>query len=78
VRRIRPVDLTIGAREPRGALDADLAVGGATVRVVVAHLGLDPWERKHQISRILDHLADGEAPRPTIFMGDLNEWRPNS
>lgn len=72
-----PIDLSLPVREPRGALAAVLEVEGTPVRLIVAHLGLDPWERNAQVDRILDHVAAGRS-MPTIFMGDLNEWRPSA
>lgn len=85
VRALRPIDLTVGRREPRGALDADLVIDGVggsgggsrLLRVIVAHFGLEPWERKVQVERILQAVALSPE-RPTLFMGDLNEWRPTS
>ncbi|HYE52871.1 MAG TPA: endonuclease/exonuclease/phosphatase family protein [Azospirillaceae bacterium] len=74
---VAPIDLSLPIREPRGALSALLDAGGTTVRVVVAHLGLDPWERNAQVTRILAHLAERPG-LPTVFMGDLNEWRPSA
>ena len=72
-----PIDLSQPVREPRGALSAVLDVRGRRVRLIVAHFGLDPWERNAQVDRILAHL-DGVADLPTLFMGDLNEWRPRA
>jgi endonuclease/exonuclease/phosphatase family metal-dependent hydrolase len=77
VLEIRPMDLSLPMREPRGAIDADVRVGGRVVRVIVAHLGLDPWERNAQITRVLHAIERGER-RPTVFLGDLNEWRGRS
>lgn len=77
VRALRQIDLTVGSREPRGAIDADVEIEGRLVRVIVAHLGLDPWERNTQIGRVL-HAVDDGGRRPTVFLGDLNEWRGRS
>jgi len=74
---VRPIDLSLPMREPRGAIDADIEIGDSVVRVIVAHLGLDPWERNAQITRILHAMENGHA-RPTVFLGDLNEWRGRS
>lgn len=71
------VDLCVRHREPRGGLDAVLSVEGRLVRVIVAHLGLDPWERAQQIARVIA-LCERRPEMPTLFMGDLNEWAPNS
>ncbi len=74
---VRSVDLSLPIREPRGALAVTVEAAGAPLRVVVAHLGLDPWERNAQVTRVLDFL-EAEPALPTVFMGDLNEWRPSA
>ena len=72
-----PIDLSVGRREPRGGIDTIVEVQGRPVRIIVAHLGLDPWERAKQIGTIIDMVAE-QPNLPTLFMGDLNEWAPNS
>lgn len=69
---VRAVDLSFGAREPRGALDADVDCDGHLLRVVATHLGLRPAERRHQIRRLLDVFDTEEMP--VILLGDINEW----
>jgi endonuclease/exonuclease/phosphatase family metal-dependent hydrolase len=66
--------LNLPGLEPRGALVADLDLAAGPVRVVAAHLGLLRHSRRLQVERLLAHAADG-ADRPTVLMGDLNEWR---
>ena len=63
--------------EPRGALIADMTLSGLPMRVVAAHLGLLPGSRSAQVAAILDKLSGLEA-RPTLLMGDLNEWRTDA
>ena len=70
---IERVGLTIGAREPRGALDVLVDVARGPLRVLSTHLGLRPYERRHQVRVLLAHL-DRQAVVPTVLMGDLNEW----
>jgi endonuclease/exonuclease/phosphatase family metal-dependent hydrolase len=60
--------------EPRGALIADLRQGGKPLRVIGAHLGLLPTSRTSQSRHLLDLLEEMDD-RPTLLMGDLNEWR---
>lgn len=60
--------------EPRGALVADLNHEGKPLRVIGAHLGLLPSSRASQSRHILD-LLERLDDRPTLLMGDLNEWR---
>lgn len=68
----RTLDLSVAGREPRGALDADLRIGGVPVRVVACHLGLSAAERSEQVRRL---LASFDTSRmPVILLGDINEW----
>ena len=66
--------ITLPGLEPRGALMVELRRAGQPLRVIAAHLGLlrhSRLQQAHAISRILQD----RAPRPTLLMGDLNEWR---
>lgn len=75
VRAVRRIDLSLPGREPRGAIDADLEVHGAHLRVLVTHLGLRAAERRaqfHHLGEVLPHHPIG----PMILMGDFNEWQP--
>jgi endonuclease/exonuclease/phosphatase family metal-dependent hydrolase len=75
IREARKIDLSVTKREPRGAIDADLDIGGRALRVVVTHLGLRPGERLQQVERLLAAL-DVSSDRPTVILADANEWRP--
>src|SRR3546814_19556889 len=66
--------IDLPAFEPRGAVLADLRVRDATVRVIGMHLGLIGFWRRRQARAVLLTLEALEEPRPTIMMGDLNEW----
>ena len=66
--------IELPAFEPRGAVVADLVVGGEPLRVVGAHLGLTGGMRVRQAHRIVAALAE-LAPRPTVIMGDMNNWQ---
>jgi endonuclease/exonuclease/phosphatase family metal-dependent hydrolase len=59
--------------EPRGALIADLDTPFGALRVGAVHLGLMRRSRKAQLAHIRERL-DRRSPRPTIVMGDFNEW----
>ena len=61
------------ALEPRGAVMADVRVRNAAIRVVGMHLDLSGLWRRRQAHAILGHAGAGAA-RPTVLMGDLNEW----
>lgn len=62
------------ALEPRGAVMADVRVGGTVVRVIGMHLDLSGLWRRRQATAILSHVASSTQQRPTVMMGDLNEW----
>lgn len=57
--------------EPRGAMIADLDRAGQGLRVISAHLGLLPMSRRQQAATLAAHCLPG---RPTLFLGDTNEW----
>jgi endonuclease/exonuclease/phosphatase family metal-dependent hydrolase len=69
----RCIDLSCSGREPRGAIDAELAVGADGLRVIATHLGLRPSERRQQVQQLLA-VFEQERRLPTVFMGDVNEW----
>jgi endonuclease/exonuclease/phosphatase family metal-dependent hydrolase len=75
VKEIRRIDLSVYGRTPRGALDVDLLVKGESIRVIVAHLGLSPRERRKQVKRLLDIFCS-EQDRMEIMLGDFNAWGP--
>ena len=60
--------------EPRGAVMADVYTGGAIIRVVGMHLDLSGLWRRRQAAAIMAHVASSTHRRPTVLMGDLNEW----
>lgn len=63
------------ALEPRGAVTADVApASGDPLRVIGMHLDLSGLWRRRQAAAILQHVAHQAARRPTVMMGDLNEW----
>lgn len=64
--------------EPRGAVTADIAIGGLSLRVFGMHLDLSGLWRRRQAGAII-HAANGHAhpaveEMPRVLMGDLNEW----
>ncbi len=68
----RPLDLP--TLEPRGAVMAELVVGGQALRVVGMHLDLSGLWRGKQARAIVAHVEACAQPMPTVLMGDLNEW----
>jgi len=75
------IDIIRGARlklpmlEPRGAVLADLAIGGQPLRIVGAHLDLSGLWRPRQIRALGHHVEGQDQPLPTLIAGDFNEWR---
>jgi endonuclease/exonuclease/phosphatase family metal-dependent hydrolase len=74
---VRRHDLSVHRREPRGALDVNLELGGCVARVIVTHLGLRMFERRRQVELIYDALC-AERHELVIALGDFNEWLPPS
>ena len=66
-------NISVGSREPRGAIDVHLHYGAMTFRMVATHLGLWPGERRRQIRLLLD-IVRKDNRFPTVLLGDLNEW----
>ena len=66
------------ALEPRGAVMADVTFGTFGLRVVGMHLDLSGLRRRHQAHSILAHVDASAERRPTVLMGDLNEWSRNA
>lgn len=74
VRDVRQLDLSVPFRARRGAIDVDVEIRGKPVRVINAHLGLDPRERQIQFSKICQ-AVEQHNNGPMLLMGDFNEWR---
>jgi endonuclease/exonuclease/phosphatase family metal-dependent hydrolase len=66
--------LTLPVLEPRGAVMADIAIGGLKLRIVGMHLDLSGLWRRKQARAVIGHVEDCDHPLPTLMMGDLNEW----
>jgi endonuclease/exonuclease/phosphatase family metal-dependent hydrolase len=69
--------LTVGTREPRGAIDATIGRDAGELRVIATHLGLRASERSAQLSRLLD-LVKAVPDVPTVLLGDFNATRAHS
>lgn len=68
--------LDLPGLEPRGAIIVEIGLNnGTSVRLVTVHLGLLRKSRIKQIAYIRDAVAN-RAQRPTVIMGDFNEWSP--
>lgn len=69
------LDLTILPFEARGAIDCVVQTRIGPVRVIATHLGLLARERRRQVDRIADRLAERQMPL-TVLLGDLNIFGP--
>lgn len=65
--------LALPSLEPRGAVLAELDGPAGPLRVLGVHLALTRAWRRRQIEAILAALAP-LPDRPTVVMGDFNEW----
>jgi endonuclease/exonuclease/phosphatase family metal-dependent hydrolase len=72
VRRVQ--QLVLPGLEPRGALVVDIDVATGPLRIIAAHFGLLKHSRQQQSEAILNAVA-ADPTRPTLLIGDLNEWR---
>ncbi|MEK1886665.1 MAG: endonuclease/exonuclease/phosphatase family protein [Phyllobacterium sp.] len=70
----RVQQLVLPGLEPRGALVADIDLQAGPLRIIAAHLGLLKHSRQQQTEAILD-AVHADPSRPTLLLGDLNEWR---
>jgi len=69
--------LTVGNREPRGAIDATIGRDSGELRVIATHLGLRAAERSEQLSRLIE-LVKAMPDMPTVLAGDFNMTRGRS
>lgn len=60
--------------EPRGAVMAELEIGGRELRVIGVHLDLSGLWRRRQVRWLLSYLDAQPRHLPTIIMGDFNQW----
>lgn len=73
VREASCLDLRVGSREPRNAIELRLDWNGAPMRLFATHLGLSSAERRAQSERLTQRIAGVDTP--AILLGDLNEPR---
>lgn len=66
--------LVLPGAEPRGAVIVDLELDAGPLRVIAAHFGLLRHSRKLQAGTLLT-AAELHSDKPTVLVGDLNEWR---
>ena len=66
-------DLSVRRREPRAAIEAEIATDRGSLRVIAVHLGLDIAERRRQAGA-LAAIAVARPDHPTVMLGDFNDW----
>jgi endonuclease/exonuclease/phosphatase family metal-dependent hydrolase len=66
--------LVLPVLEPRGAVMADIRLGGQALRVVGMHLDLSGLWRRRQARAVIEHVEACDGHIPAVLMGDLNEW----
>ncbi|WP_439500368.1 endonuclease/exonuclease/phosphatase family protein [Aminobacter ciceronei] len=66
--------IVLPGAEPRGAVVVDLELEAGPLRIIAAHFGLLRHSRKLQAGTLLT-AAELHSDKPTVLVGDLNEWR---
>ncbi len=76
LRAIHNHDITVGGRERRGCLRADIDLEGTTLHLFNVHLGTSFFERRQQIRKLIGSgiLRSSELEGVRIVLGDFNEW----
>jgi endonuclease/exonuclease/phosphatase family metal-dependent hydrolase len=72
IHEAKPLDLPM--LEPRGAVAAELEIGGHALRVIGVHLDLSGLWRRRQVRWLLRYLEGAARHMPTVMMGDFNQW----
>ena len=67
------LDLSVRWREPRKAIVGAVQSPAGRIVVVAAHLGLLPFERRRQLARLKERIAD-IPDRPIVVLGDFNDF----
>lgn len=76
IERVRLHNISVERFEPRGIIDIIVTYMGMPIRVLNTHFGLKLWERREQMSRLIELLYQKPYTTiPTILTGDFNEWR---
>jgi endonuclease/exonuclease/phosphatase family metal-dependent hydrolase len=69
---IRIHDISVAGREPRRAIEAEVASPYGRLRMAAVHLGLAFRERRAQTRTLID-IAQ-RSPITTVMLGDFNDW----
>ncbi len=65
-----------GRIEPRAAIDATVLTPLGSLRVLSAHFGLVPGDRRRQAAALAGFASERDGP--TVALGDFNDWRLGS
>jgi endonuclease/exonuclease/phosphatase family metal-dependent hydrolase len=65
-------DISVAGREPRRAIEAEVASPYGRLRMAAVHLGLAFRERRAQTRTLVD-IAQ-RSPITTVMLGDFNDW----
>ena len=65
-------DITHVGREPRRAIETEVHVSTARLRIVATHFGLSFAERRTQAQRLV--AIARRHPMTTVMLGDFNDW----
>jgi endonuclease/exonuclease/phosphatase family metal-dependent hydrolase len=65
-------DITHLKREPRRAIEVEIAAPAGPIRLIATHFGLSLLERREQARRLL--TIAHQHPMTTVMLGDFNEW----
>lgn len=74
VRHHERYDISWRDRESRGCQRVDLDVGPGVLHLLNVHLGTSLLERRYQAIHLARILDAHEIGKPTIMLGDFNEW----
>ena len=74
VRHHERYDISWRDREPRGCQRVDLDVGPGVLHLLNVHLGTSLLERRHQATHLAHILDSRGIAKPTVMLGDFNEW----
>jgi endonuclease/exonuclease/phosphatase family metal-dependent hydrolase len=75
VDRFENHDVSTNPLERRGVLYARLVIGRRPLHVFNTHLGLSQRQRRAQLRRVAELMAERCGPRdPVVLAGDFNDW----
>ncbi len=70
---VKRINISVGAREPRGVIEAVFSFHSQDMMLWATHLGLGIRERHQQVKELLKIIRAADADIG-ILLGDFNEW----